>query len=441
MAKKVLKIIGWTLAALLFGISACNIPALNPTPLSPLDTPAAGSAVSTAPATEAPEPLDPLTILDTYPSLAGTREFLDRLTVILLADGVTDRSGRQLLEWILVEQGYDPRASNQAKQALFSGLDIYIMPNAGAKTYLINVATGLFAEAHHLYPWSLRDYSQQQIENLFIQDDSLSWESSGLHRGDLPPGMPNTESHWYLTPDSLVEDAHFKQFNLARQIAEESVTQEQAVLSVMVWMMQNFFHAYAPGYGWEVYLDGQESRDDGGPVAYPLSLDRLYEERVSGCHEPTMMMEGMLHSLNIPAVRLMMQGHGVLYLPTLERFIHGDHIVAYRDAPPELLLLTADEIRPFAEDESWIFAIVYPDKYSSPLLSVPLYRDGQSLYIYNANARDFAAGTCLQVSDADWARVTQQLSAYNLSYDAQTCTLTSDYLPILTLDQLADPAP
>jgi len=315
------------------------------------------------------------------------------------------------------------------------------MPNAGAKTYLINVATGLFAEAHHFYAWSLRDYSPQQIQDLFIQDDSLRWESSGLFRGDLPPGMPNTVSHWYLTPDSVVEAAHFKQFNLARRIAEGAATQEQAVLSVMTWMMQNFFHAYAPGYGWEVYLDGRQPLNNGGPVAYPLSLERLYEERVSGCHEPTIMMEGMFHSLNIPAVRLMMQGHGVLYLPTLERFIHGDHIVAYHDAPAELLLLTADEIRPFAEDVDWIFAIVYPDKYHSPLESMPIYRDGQSLYIQADNVRDHTTGACIQVSQADWARVTQQLSAYNLRYDAQACTLTSDRLPILTLDQLADPAP
>lgn len=48
---------------------------------------------------------------------------------------------------------------------------------------------------------------------------------------------------------------------------------------------------------------------------------------------------------------------------------------------------------------------------------------------------------CIQVSAVDWARITQQLSAYHLQYDAQTCTLTSDRLPILTLDQLADPAP
>lgn len=306
--------------------------------------------------------------------------------------------------------------------------------------YLINVATGLFAEAHHFYPWSLRDYSQAQVANLFIQDGSLAWQKNDLHHGDLPPGMPNTVNHWYPSPDLIVEEAHYKQFNLARRLAEGAATPEEAIHAVMAWTMQNFFHAYAPGYGWDVYLDGQPARTDGGSAAYPLSLVRLYEERVSGCHEPTIVMEGMLHSLNIPAVRLSMQAHGVLYLPTLERFVHGDHIF-YHDAPPELLMLTADEIRPFAENEAYIFDIVYPRKYSSPFISMPMYRDDNSLYFQADNVRDFAAGTCIQVSQADLTRVTQQLSAYNLKYDAHACTLTSDRLPIQTLDQLSDPAP
>ena len=421
--------------ALLAAILACNIPRPDETPLPP---------VVTAPvepgATETPVPLDPLTILDTYESLAGTRDYLNRLTFSSDEEGDAGHSGRELLEWILVDQGYDPRAANAAKQQIFDSLDVWFPPNYGAKMYLINVATGLFAEAHHFYPWSLRDYSQAQIENLFIQDDSLEWQKSDLHHGDLPPGMPNTINHWYTSPDLIVEEAHYKQFNLARRLADGSATQTDAIKAVMAWTSQNFFHAYAPGYGWEVYLDGQEPTDFGGAEASPQSLERLYEERVAGCHEPTILMEGMLHSLNIPAVRLSMQGHGVLYLPTLERFVHGDHIVAYRDAPMELLMLTADEIRPFAEDEAYIFAIVYPDKYSSVV--VPwLQRDGDFLFIGQPSLIDHATGTCVQISEAEWARVTAQLSAYNLKYDTQTCALTSDRLPIQTLDQLADPVP
>ena len=433
--------------ALLLGILACNVPTGTDTATFSPDAPPAIDAASgtpdagTPPPSETLEPLDPLTILDTYPSLAAVRQRLDEMTFTSTVDSQTLLTGRQFLELILAERKYNPQDNNQVKLELFAEFDRYTWPHPGAKIYLINVATGLIAEANRLYPWSLQDYSPQEIENLFIEDDSLRIESSGVKRGVLPPGMPNALFHWYPSPDDVVADAHFKQYTLAYRLVQGETTQEEAAASIVVWMQQNFFHAYAPGYDWNVYLDGREPRTDGGAVAYPLSIERIYEERVAGCHEPTILMEGMFHSLNIPAVRLTMHGHGVLYLPTLDRYIHGDHVVTYHDAPAGMLLLTAEEILPFAEDKDWIYAIVYPDKYSSPLISMPMYREAGSLYFYAENVRDYTAGTCVQVSDEDWARVSQQLSVYNLRYDAQTCMLNSDRIPILTLDELTSPAP
>ena len=124
-----------------------------------------------------------------------------------------------------------------------------------------------------------------------------------------------------------------------------------------------------------------------------------------------------------------------------DRAVHGDHIVAYTDAPPGMLLLTTDEFRPFAEDKALIYTIVYPDKYRSPFGSMPLWRDGDSLYIHVANIRETPGGSCLAISDEDWTRVSQQLSTYNLKYDTETCVLSSDQVPIRTLDELNSPVP
>ena len=80
----------------------------------------------------------------------------------------------------------------------------------------------------------------QEIDNLFIEDDSLIRNPDpALHRGDLPQDMPNVRTHWYLTPDRVVEDAHYKQFNLARNLTQDATTQEEAVASIVVWMQQN----------------------------------------------------------------------------------------------------------------------------------------------------------------------------------------------------------
>jgi len=401
-----------------------TVPSGIPTSLPPTAT---GDPAST------PEPVDPLVPLDTYASLATVRQRLNDMRLTRLADD-DPLTGRQLLEWLLIDQQYDPTDPSEINTSLFAALDDYGFPNPGDRIYVVNVATGLFAEAQGLYLWSLADYTVQEIDNLFVQDSALAVTNPMLHRGDLPADMPNLRTHsGYPLGDRVVEDAHYRQFNLARRLAADAINQEEAVASILVWMQQNFFHAYDE-YGWEVYLDGREPRSP-GPAAYPQSLDRIYEERVVGCHEPTVMLEGMLHGLNIPAIRLWVHGHGVLYLPTLDRYVHGDHVANYTDAPWGVPLLTPDEFRPYAEDVAWIFDI-YLNKYQSPFISVPLKRDGDELYIHAAGLRNYPETTCIQVSEEDWTRLSQQLSAYNIQYDDQACELTSDRVPILTLDEL-----
>jgi hypothetical protein len=113
-------------------------------------------------------------------------------------------------------------------------------------------------------------------------------------------------------------------------------------------------------------------------------------------------------------------------------------VANYTDAPGEVLLLTPDEFRPYAEDVGMIFQI-YFDKYQSPFPSVPLWRDGDVLYIYADRLLEWTDMTCVQISEEDWVRLSEQLAAYNLQYDPVTCVLTSDRIPILTLEELSLP--
>jgi hypothetical protein len=337
---------------------------------------------------------------------------------------------------LLIDQGYNPDWTNPKKQQLLGLLDGFEFPTPGQRILVINLAHGLAVEAQGLVPWSLHEYSEQEIDNLFIEDTALHILDPALNRGEFPPGMPNLRTHTYPMDDQVVEAAHVKQYHLGQRLIAGATTQAEAVMAILEWMAQNFFHAI-DDYPWDVYLDGREPRTS-GPVAYPASLERIYEERVIGCHEPTIMLEGMLHSLNMPALRLKVHGHGVLYLPSLDRYVHGDHVANYTDAPGEVLLLTPDEFRPYAEDVGMIFQI-YFDKYQSPFPSVPLWRDGEVLYIFVDRVVTWVDMNCVVVSEEDWARLSEQLAAYNLQYDTVTCALTSDRVPILTLEELSLP--
>jgi hypothetical protein len=125
-----------------------------------------------------------------------------------------------------------------------------------------------------------------------------------------------------------------------------------------------------------------------------------------------------------------------VYLPTLDRYVHGDHIAMYTAAPPGTLLLTPDEFRPYAEDVAWIFQI-FLDKYQSPA-SIPLLRDGDVLYIHNQSVFNWPEKTCRDISNEDWIWLSAQLAIYNIFYDNVNCEITSDRVPIQTLEALSD---
>jgi hypothetical protein len=403
--------------------------------------PEGSTATASPPPTLTPNPTatpfgpHAVALLDSLPALATTRQRVQAMQVVRMADGEVF-SGEDILRWMLIDQRYDPGWTNPQKEQLLGMLDGFEFPTTGQRILVINLAHGLAVEAKGLVPWSLGEYSAMEIENLFIEDTALHILNPALHRGEFPPGMPNLRTHTHPMDDHMVEAAHVKQYHLGQRLIGGATTQSEAVMAILEWMAQNFFHAYGD-YSWEVYLDGREPRPS-GPAAFPASLERIYEERITGCHEPTVMLEGMLHSLNVPALRLKVHGHGVLYLPSLDRYVHGDHVANYTDAPGEVLLLTPEEFRPYAEEVGMIFQI-YFDKYQPPFPSVPLCRDGDELYIFAGRMIEWADMTCVQVSEEDWARLSQQLAAYNIQYNTTTCDLTSDRVPILTLEELSVP--
>ncbi len=400
---------------------------------------ASASIPATPTPTITPTPLGPhaFDLLGDLPALSTTRQQLSSMQIIRASDQSV-LTGTDLLLWILVNQGYEPEWTHARREQLLADLDDYEFPSPGQRILLLNVAHGLALEASGSVPWSLQDYSTMEIRNLYIEDTATHIRNPYLDRGLLPAGMPNLQTHTHPMPDEIVEDAHFFQYHLARRLIGEASSHSDAVADIVVWMQQNFFHAY-DAYPWDVYLDGREPLGGGGPAAYPASLSRIYEERVTGCHEPTVMLEGMLHALNIPALRLKVHGHGVLYLPTLDRYVHGDHVAMYTAAPRGVLLLTPDEFRPFAEDVAWIFQI-YFDKHEPPVASVPLMRDGDFLYIYAHNLITRPDMNCVVISAEDWDWMSRQLEAFNIQYDTVNCDLTSDRVPILTLEALNAPA-
>lgn len=391
--------------------------------------------ISTAPVTAEVKKSPELTkILSGYPSLKEVRQYLDAIKVTDESKKQTF-SGSELLQKFEGEYTYDPFAPLNKKLQQIAILNNFIFASEADRLFFINVLNGLTVEASKRLPWSLADYSAEDIRNLFIQNDTIAVNTSkNGFKGNLPEGMPNTEHHQYPVPDDMIEDAHIEQLNLALSIIGNAKNQEEAVESLVRWMKANITHA-DENYGWDVYLaPGEKPLNDGGAVAYPKTLDAIYKERVTGCHEPTIMLEGMTHGINIPAVRLSMHTHGVLYLPTMNKFIHGDHVASYASASPDRIMLDRDTIMAFAKNAQEIFSI-FMNK--NPMyVPISRYRSGGNLEIDLKNYKDFDTGKCKEISDDQWQSVATELKDFSPTYDAVTCSISGKAVPIRTLDEL-----
>jgi hypothetical protein len=59
----------------------------------------------------------------------------------------------------------------------------------------------------------------------------------------------------------------------------------------------------------------------------------------------------MLRSINIPSIEIHYNGHGIAFMPTINRYVHGDYIADMTVLPdPSLIIMTREEL------EQWIFS-------------------------------------------------------------------------------------
>lgn len=386
---------------------------------------------------------DLISFLDSYESLS-------RVKSKLLSMKVTDKNtksetnGYEVLKKLINEKRYNPQIYITKSNFLKDFFTNYNLPQTGSELFLINIAGGLWTEAYGNFGWSLKDYNQNEIDGLFIQNDSLNDNNpDSLVGRPLVPNMPHTELQLSLyLPSQIVEDAHFKQYNLAMKLVNGSKNQKEAVENVLLWGEKNFFHPIdEPGnsWTWGVYLDGRSvvSKNISPETSFPLSIERIYDERAIGCQEPTVLLEGILHNLNIPAVRLWVWRHGVLYLPTLDAYIHGDSVVGGK-WPKGMWLLSPERLRPTALVEAEFLrpmAKTYDLKYP---FALGMQRKNKELYITIGPLFVYPQKTCIGVTENQWKEITKDFSEYDLNYNKENCMVEGKSQPILSLDQLND---
>lgn len=300
---------------------------------------------------------------------------------------VKNKTGFEIVSKLLTEY-FDKSTSHLKIEEEASELLSDISPEY--KFYILRVAQSLFVEASEITDWSLLDYSEEEIKELFY---------SPVYHGQSSACTPDKETKGYIGEASselqFEIDATYQLYPIAKKLQLE--TQEDTIINVIRWMKTNFPHSHVNSnneeYGFDLYSDGRADSERDyrfiGELFTPINLRRYFEERIGGCHLPTVVMCGILKSLNIPSVPINYKGHGMTYFPTLDRYIHGDNIASFPFVPAEDMLIGQDELKAIADDDSMFISYLYDkmdelysDFEGSNILSLAhIERDGNTLYI------------------------------------------------------------
>ncbi len=185
-------------------------------------------------------------------------------------------------------------------------------------SYVKGLTHAIYVEQYLNLPWSLKDYSQSQLDHLlFLYNSVPSWDATDskasrgcferdMCAGTLPGHKDRILFDWYMA------------FPLSYHLIKNARNHAEALEACVVWVMSNFFHA-AAGWDWSHYKKYGQS----------IGLDDLMEERIIGCHEGAKILVALLRSINIPAIEVHYAGHGICYVPTLQRFVHGDYLADF----------------------------------------------------------------------------------------------------------------
>lgn len=408
-------------------------------------------------------------ILDGYSSMAQVKTNLKNLKINKNKDGYT-------IVMDLLKGGYNGFDSNKNKENFFKNkLQGYIFQK-GQQEYIMRVTHSLWLEGNKIVPWSLISFSKDEIKDLF-------WVNE-LHQIKSQYWLYNTEDELYISlkprPDKLNPAPKFstprytlaergtaitdngqeayKLFLLANKLKLSNIN--KTIEEVIIWQKKNFFHAYWE-WGYNVYYDNIKNQKYHcspfiADCAYPNTLERFFDERVSDCHLNAFVFANLLRSLNISAIDFVSagavgsgEGHGIVFLPTINKYVHGDHIADFVTIPATDYLISLNDITDMIDGKIIYydyFKVKFPAYYNFTN-STHLYhylnlfrskggvQGNNKLYIQDRNP----GGSYNKAPVADWNIIKNQVKEYNLSYKAVGTfyTVISDYLPIKTLEILS----
>src|SRR3989344_3156538 len=237
------------------------------------------------------------------------------------------------------------------------------------KIYITNIAHMLWIEEK--MPWSIKNYSEEDVYYLTEREKNNQWGSG------------------------IISKEYLKLFPLSFNFV--SSDKEKTIKDIIEWEMKNFFHANEE-YGWDVY----NTTSDKSSL---IPLKNIFSERVADCQITSNVLMGMLRSINIPAQRKNFKGHGAVFIPDLNLYVHGDYIADFTVAPD--ILMTKEKIESYVYSEEGYNKFWNENQHKYPKLK----RKGNKLYVEGILQSEEAK------SKENIKFIKESLKEYNLTFE------------------------
>jgi hypothetical protein len=227
---------------------------------------------------------------------------------------------------------------------------------------------------------------------------------------------------------------------LANSLVDRGDTEYKKVLKITEWVARNFFHAYKSDEivtTWEVYNLGISTNLYDGKVQekdFSGSLEDKFNQRVVGCHGASRVLVELLTQLNIVSEYQVMNGHGIVFIPSLNKYVHGDTMADYAViTEKDKLLVTKEELErhPYNNDSYLNLNISVNVYFGYPNKINYIYgpqRTGNYLFIDDFVSEDTISKENLKI-------IREELPEYNIKYkkSKEGIFITSDLVPIQTV--------
>lgn len=250
----------------------------------------------------------------------------------------------------------------------------------------------------------------------FIKQNCVKKYCDNLFTEDELTKTPEYESEYDLTNLNT----------LANSIVKGASSDYEKVVRIVEWEMKNFFHSMEPKWTWERY---------GGMHKGNIPIKRIFEERIVGCYQPIQIMIYLLREIGIEAEMLILNSHFVGYIPSIDRYVHGDSIADFSIInSTDDMIMTKEKMYYYAFFPEIGYAKFVHDLHDEKKFRLALEREGNNLFIRGFIPKAWT--TKQMIKD-----IKKQLSEFNLKFeyiDYSGCNVTGDKIPIVSLKEFGE---